>query len=64
MPIYMYNCSKCGDFETEQRITDARLKKCPTCRSKVKKLIALTSFKLKGSGWYATDYKEKPKSSS
>lgn len=56
MPIYEYNCSKCGDFETTQKITDPPLKKCPTCRRKVTKLISATSFQLKGSGWYVTDY--------
>jgi putative FmdB family regulatory protein len=61
MPIYEYSCPKCGEFETTQRITDAPLKKCPTCKSKVQKLISNTSFQLKGSGWYATDYGGKKK---
>src|SRR5262245_20766878 len=56
MPIYEYSCPKCGQFEITQRITDDPLKKCPTCKSKVRKLISSTSFQLKGSGWYATDY--------
>ena len=56
MPIYEYNCSKCGVFEVSQHITDAPLSKCPHCRSKVHKLISQTSFQLKGGGWYATDY--------
>jgi putative FmdB family regulatory protein len=56
VPIYEYHCSKCGDFEITQRISDPALKKCPTCRGKVKKLISTTSFQLKGSGWYVTDY--------
>src|SRR6185436_21088629 len=56
VPIYEYHCDKCGDFELTQKITDAPLKKCPTCRSRVKKLISTTSFQLKGSGWYVTDY--------
>lgn len=56
MPIYEYQCPKCGIFETTQRITDAPLKKCPTCKSKVDRIISHTSFVLKGSGWYATDY--------
>jgi putative FmdB family regulatory protein len=59
MPIYEYMCAKCGEFETSQRITDEPLKRCPTCRSKVKKLISNTSFQLKGSGWYITDYGRK-----
>lgn len=56
MPIYEYRCEKCGDFEVTQRITEDPLKKCPTCRRKVRKLISNTSFQLKGSGWYITDY--------
>jgi putative FmdB family regulatory protein len=61
MPIYEYACPKCGEFETTQRITEPPLKKCPTCKSKVQKLISSTSFQLKGSGWYATDYAGKKK---
>ena len=56
MPIYEYKCSKCGVFETTQRITDDPLKKCPTCRREIRKLISNTSFQLKGTGWYVTDY--------
>lgn len=56
MPIYEYRCSKCGEFEYMQKITDDPLKKCPTCRRKVTKLISNSSFQLKGSGWYMTDY--------
>lgn len=59
MPIYEYECAKCGEFEVTQRITDQPLKRCPKCRSKVKKLISNTSFQLKGSGWYVTDYGRK-----
>jgi putative FmdB family regulatory protein len=59
MPIYEYDCPKCGEFERTQRITDEPLKRCPTCRSKVRKLISNTSFQLKGSGWYVTDYARK-----
>ena len=56
MPIYEYQCSKCGVFEVTQRITEDPLKKCPSCRAKVQKLISNTSFQLKGTGWYITDY--------
>src|SRR5262245_32241770 len=59
MPIYEYMCPKCGEFEVTQRITEDPLKKCPTCKSKVRKLISNTSFQLKGSGWYVTDYAKK-----
>jgi len=59
MPIYEYQCQKCGTFEATQRITDKPLSKCPTCKGKVKKLISNTSFQLKGTGWYVTDYARK-----
>jgi putative FmdB family regulatory protein len=64
MPIYEYQCHKCGVIEVTQRITEAPLKKCPTCKSKVERLVSRSSFVLKGSGWYATDYANKGKSSS
>jgi putative FmdB family regulatory protein len=61
MPVYEYECQKCGTFETTQRITEEPLSKCPTCKGKVKKLISNTSFQLKGTGWYITDYARKGK---
>lgn len=61
MPIYEYQCQKCGHFEVTQKITDKPLSRCPTCKGKVKKLISNTSFQLKGSGWYITDYARKEK---
>jgi putative FmdB family regulatory protein len=59
MPIYEYHCKGCGEFEVMQKITDAPLTRCPTCHKKVTKLISNTSFQLKGSGWYVTDYARK-----
>ena len=56
MPIYEYYCQECGVFEVTQRITESPLTTCPTCEGDVRRLISLTSFVLKGSGWYATDY--------
>jgi putative FmdB family regulatory protein len=56
MPTYEYRCEQCGDFEESQRITDPPLERCPKCRRKVRRLISSTSFQLKGSGWYVTDY--------
>ena len=56
MPIYEYKCSECGEFEVTQRITEDPLEDCPTCQGKVRKLISNTSFQLKGTGWYITDY--------
>ena len=59
MPIYEYKCAKCGVVEVMQSIKDAPLKKCPNCKSKVERMISSTSFVLKGTGWYATDYGKK-----
>ncbi len=57
MPIYEYQCRKCGrQFEAFQGITDPELKSCKFCKGKVNKLVSMSSFSLKGSGWYATDY--------
>ena len=59
MPIYEYACEHCGVFEEMQRINDPPLAKCPKCKRKVRRLISQTSFQLKGSGWYVTDYARK-----
>jgi putative FmdB family regulatory protein len=57
MPIYEYKCTKCHEqFEVMQKFSDDQLKKCESCGGKLKKLITNTSFVLKGSGWYVTDY--------
>lgn len=57
MPIYEYHCDGCNsDFEITQKFSDAPLTSCPRCSGKVHKLISQSSFVLKGSGWYATDY--------
>ena len=60
MPIYEYQCRKCGrQFEAFQGITEPDLKTCKFCKGKVQKMMSLSSFSLKGTGWYATDYKGK-----
>lgn len=58
MPIYEYYCEACGhEFETMQKITEEPIQKCEVCgEMKVKRSISRTSFVLKGSGWYVTDY--------
>lgn len=62
MAIYDYRCEKCKrEFEIEQKITESPKKKCPKCGGKVTRLISNTSFILKGSGWYLTDYARKGK---
>jgi len=59
MPIYEYECPRCGVFDVMQKITEKPLRKCPTCKAKVTKLLSNTSFQLKGTGWYVTDYARK-----
>lgn len=63
MPIYEYQCRKCeADFEVVQKFNDKPLRKCTSCGGTLRKLISRSSFHLKGTGWYATDYaKPKPK---
>ncbi len=63
MPIYEYQCEKCGEFEVTQKITAEPLDVCPTCGQEVKKLISNSTFKLVGTGWYVTDYARKGQSS-
>lgn len=59
MPFYEYECSNCKFYvETLQKISDEPLKQCPSCRKQtLKKLISAPVFRLKGSGWYETDFK-------
>jgi len=58
MPTYHYSCEKCGyEFEVEQRITDPPRKRCPKCRGPVFRVIHPVGHILKGSGFYATDYR-------
>jgi putative FmdB family regulatory protein len=65
MPIYEYECTKCGHIEEAlQRFSDKPLTKCPQCTGKLHKLISQSSFHLKGSGWYVTDYAGKKTSTS
>ena len=57
MPIYEYECSKCGAVEEVlQSFSEKPLTKCRQCSGKLHKLISQSSFHLKGSGWYVTDY--------
>ncbi len=57
MPIYEYGCQKCGhQFDIMQKFSDAPLAECPKCFGELRKLISNTSFVLKGSGWYISDY--------
>jgi len=65
MPIYEYRCESCGhDLEAMQKISDAALTDCPAChKPTLSKRISAAGFQLKGSGWYATDFKGGKKSS-
>ena len=57
MPIYEYLCEDCGEItEAMQKVSDPPLVTCPKCKGNLKKVISNTSFILKGTGWYATDY--------
>jgi len=57
MPIYEYQCESCSQqFEVMQRMTEPLIAACEQCGGRVRRLISQTSFVLKGTGWYATDY--------
>ena len=59
MPIYEYQCSACGhQLEAIQKFSDAPLVDCPACKAaQLKKMLSVPGFRLKGSGWYETDFK-------
>jgi len=57
MPVYEYECDQCGRVqEAFQKMSDPPLETCEHCKGKLHKLISQSSFHLKGSGWYVTDY--------
>ena len=69
MPIYEYDCPSCGRIEVIQKASEKALKSCPECaekgkKSAVEKIVSSSSFQLKGSGWYKTDYAPGSSSSS
>ncbi len=59
MPIYEYQCTECGhQTEVLQKISDEPLKVCPECgKPSMKKMVTAAAFRLKGGGWYETDFK-------
>lgn len=60
MPIYEYECTKCGRVEEAwQKFSDKPLEKCKYCSGRLHKLISQSTFHLKGTGWYVTDYANK-----
>jgi len=65
MPLYEYQCKKCGHrFERIQKFSDPPVKKCPECGGKVEQLLSAPAVQFKGSGWYVTDYAKKPSGAS
>jgi putative FmdB family regulatory protein len=64
MPIYEYQCKKCGTIEEAlQKFSDKPLTRCRNCSGKLHKLVSRSSFHLKGTGWYVTDYANRSKDS-
>jgi putative FmdB family regulatory protein len=64
MPLYEYQCKKCGHrFEKIQKFSDKPVKKCPECGGTVEQTISAPAVQFKGSGWYVTDYAKKSGSS-
>jgi putative FmdB family regulatory protein len=59
MPIYEYRCTSCGhELEALQKLSDPRLTECPACHAAaLTKKVSAAGFQLKGSGWYATDFR-------
>ena len=65
MPIYEYECQKCGHHEEVlQKFSDPPISTCEKCKGKMRKLISQSTFHLKGTGWYVTDYASKRSDSS
>src|SRR5712671_659901 len=63
MPLYEYECKKCGHrFEKIQKFSDKMVKKCPECGGQVEQMISAPAVQFKGSGWYVTDYAKKTSS--
>lgn len=57
MPIYEYQCKKCGHtFERIQKFSDRQVRTCPECKGRVERLVNAPAIQFKGSGWYVTDY--------
>ena len=59
MPLYEYQCPKCGRFEVIRKFSDPPLTACPTCGAEIQKLASAPAIQFKGTGWYITDYARK-----
>lgn len=65
MPIYEYECKNCHhQFDLMQKMSEEPVKQCPKCyKNTAVRMVSAAGFQLKGSGWYQTDFKDKPKKS-
>jgi len=59
VPLYEYQCPKCGRFEVIRKFSDPALTACPTCGAEIQKLASAPAIQFKGTGWYITDYARK-----
>jgi putative FmdB family regulatory protein len=59
VPLYEYQCPRCGRFEVIRRFSDAALTNCPKCDAEIQKLFSAPAIQFKGTGWYVTDYARK-----
>jgi len=59
VPLYEYQCERCGRFEIIRKFSDPAVSVCPTCGEEVQKLPSAPAIQFKGTGWYVTDYARK-----
>jgi putative FmdB family regulatory protein len=59
VPLYEYQCARCGRFEVIRKFSDSPLLTCPTCGGEIQKLFSAPAIQFKGTGWYITDYARK-----
>jgi putative FmdB family regulatory protein len=59
VPLYEYQCARCGRFEIIRKFSDPPLLACPTCGGEVQKVLSAPAIQFKGTGWYITDYARK-----
>jgi putative FmdB family regulatory protein len=59
LPLYEYQCARCGRFEVIRKFSDPPLAACPTCGGEIQKLASAPAIQFKGTGWYITDYARK-----
>jgi len=59
VPLYEYECARCGRFEVIRKFSDPPLDACPTCGGEIQKMFSAPAIQFKGTGWYITDYARK-----